>query len=101
MFDAFRDLLLTVDPEATKNKGNGNENYTVWRPYGATGPHSNNRRKVRVWKIQVDRFTKTDNDTIALGILNALEAAEIPHTYLIDYEKDTGYHHHIFDCEVV
>jgi hypothetical protein len=54
-----------------------------------------------VWKVQVDRFTKTDNDTIALGILNALEAAKIPHTYLIDYEKDTGYHHHIFDCEVV
>lgn len=101
MFDAFRDIILTADPLATKNKGNGKENYNVWRPYELTGAFSNNRRRARVWKIQVDRFTKTDNDPVALGILNALETAKIPHTYLMDYEKDTGYHHHIFDCEVL
>lgn len=101
MFDAFRDLILSVDPRATKNKGDRKENYTVWQPYELTGPRSNNRRRVRVWKVQVDRFTKIDNDPIAMALLDALDAAHIPYTYLLDYEKETGYHHHIYDCEVI
>lgn len=100
MLDAFKALILTVDPSATKNKGDGQENYTVWRPYGLTGPRSNNKRSCRVWKVQIDRLTKTDNDTIAAALLDALDASRIPYTYLLDYEQDTGYHHHIFDCEV-
>ena len=44
--------------------------------------------------------TKTEDDTTAAAIFTALEARDdISFDYLVDHEDDTGYIHHIFDCE--
>ena len=97
----FRDLLQTADPAAshyyTKTK---QENYTLWAEYGRKRLMADNRVAESTIKIQVDRYTKIEYDPIADAITAVLDAAEIPHEYLTDFEPDTGYIHHIWDCEV-
>jgi len=94
----FRDLLLEADPKATKFKGAGGDSYTVWTPYSPDKTMSDNEQEDFTWHIQVDRFTKIDNDPIAEEIYNKLTEAGIPFEYNIDFEEDTGYIHHIYDC---
>ena len=95
---AFKDLLLEVDPKATKYKGIGGDSYTVWTPYSIDKEMADNMQEDVVWSIQVDRFTKADNDPIAKAIYNKLTEAGIPFEYELDFEPDTGYIHHIYVC---
>lgn len=98
--DEIKALVLSADAEAqhyeSAKKGAA---YTVWREYQrlpmmADGQHQGGIR------FQIDRFTKTENDAIAAAIEAALEASDrVAYTYLTDYEPDTRYIHHIFDCE--
>ena len=94
----FKNIILKADPKATKFKGSGGNSYTVWTPYSSDKTMADNRQDDFTWRIQVDRFTKKDNDPIAKAIYNELEQAGIPFEYLIDFEEDTGYIHHIYDC---
>lgn len=96
----FRDILLTADSGALHYKSMKNTNYTVWAEYGEKSLNADNRREDKAWKIQVDRFTKIEYDPIADLIGAALDRDDISFSYLCDYEKDTGYIHHIWDCEV-
>lgn len=101
-FPEFESLLLECDPALTKFRGVGRGNYTVWTPYGEAPLLSDGRRREIAAKIQVDRFTKRDRDEIASTLYDALDAAEfVSFAYQLDYESDTGYFHHIFDCEVL
>ena len=73
--------------------------YTVWREYNRLGTMADDAHEAG-WHFQVDRFTKTENDATAAAIYAALEADDrVAFEYLIDYEPDTRYIHHIFDCE--
>ena len=48
----------------------------------------------------MDRFTKEEDEETAAELLRALsERDDITVDYLVDYERDTGYIHHIYDCE--
>ena len=52
--------------------------------------------------FQIDRYTKDEDDTIAGALKTALEAdPRICFAYMVDYEKDSGYIHHIYDCEAM
>lgn len=95
---AFKNLILQADPKATKFKGAGGDSYTIWTPYSTDKTMADNRQDDIVWRIQVDRFTKKDNDPIAKAIYDKLEETGIPFKYEVDFEEDTGYIHHIFDC---
>ena len=93
-------LVLSADPNAehydSARKGSA---YTVWREYGdlpmmADGEHQGGVR------FQIDRYTKTENDATAAAIKAALEASyRVAYSYLVDYEPETRYIHHIYDCE--
>lgn len=98
----FRDLLLTADPAAAHYKSPGKKtNYTIWREYGAGAMAADDAHQETSWRIQVDRFTKAEYDPVADAIRAALNGhPDISFAYEIDYEHDTGYIHHIFDCEV-
>ena len=96
----FKNLLLTADPLSSHYESNGKTNYTVWSEYGANRLTADNTEVGRTWEIQVDRFTKIEFDPIADAIAATLNNAEIAFTYLLDYEPDTKYIHHIWDCEV-
>lgn len=54
------------------------------------------------WAFYVHRFCKSEDDEIAERLFAALSAdPRIAFTYITDYEPDTGYIHHIFECEAV
>lgn len=90
----FRDILLTADPQASHYKSMQTANYTVWREYGKT------RIPEQTWKVQVDRYTKVEYDPAVALITTALNIDDIGFSYLVDFESDTGYIHHIWDCTV-
>lgn len=94
----FRNLILEADPNATKFNGVGGDNYTVWTPYSVDKEMSDDTEEDSAWTIQVDRFTKNDNDPIAKKIYDKLTQAGIPFDYQVAFEPDTQYLHHIYDC---
>jgi hypothetical protein len=96
----FKNVLLAADATAEHNRTSRTGNYTVWQEYGESALYADGVRTVVYKKIQVDRFTKTDLDPVVELIRTALETAGFPYEYLLDYEQDTGYLHHIFDCTV-
>lgn len=100
--ERLRKLLISIDPTVTKYEGNGKDAYTVWTPYGEEVLFAGDSRAEIVVKVQVDRFTKIDNDQIAVALYQALDKENgVAFEYQQDYEQDTGYIHHIFDCEVI
>lgn len=96
----FKTLLLQVDPKATRYKSMRQGNYTVWAEYGTNSMRGNDTTGERAYKVQVDRFTKTENDPVVAAITAMLDEQCYGYEYLVDYEQDTGYIHHIWDCEV-
>ncbi|MGI6634183.1 MAG: hypothetical protein ACOX7B_03305 [Christensenellales bacterium] len=106
--EEFGQLILSADPEATRYEGNRKGNYTVWREYGTRPLGADNRHGESIYRVQVDRFTKIEDDPIAAAITTALNGGEeedhqdaVAYQYLVDYEVETGYIHHIWDCEMI
>lgn len=98
----FGALIATADAAATHYFGTGPGNYTRWAEYGAAALYAGNGHQERVWRIQVDRFTKLENDSVVASIDAVLERDEIAiRDHLVDVEADTGYIHHMWDIEVV
>jgi hypothetical protein len=97
----FMELLLTVDPNATRYYSMQQGNYTIWQEYGADHLPGDNKYLDRKWRIQVDRFTKIPDDPVVDAITAVLDREDIAFSYQVDFEMDTKYIHHIWDCEVV
>lgn len=97
----FATILQTADSSATRYFSAQQGNYTVWQEYGADHLLGDNRYRDRKWKIQVDRFTKIPDDPIVDAITAALDEEDIAYAYQVDFEMDTKYIHHIWDCEAV
>ena len=96
----FRDMLLTVDLKLAHYESKQKDNYTVWAEYGDSQLKADDTAKEHVLKIQIDRFTKIEYDPMADAITQLLDDNDIVYEYLVDFEKDTGYIHHVWDCEV-
>ena len=97
----IRALVVAVDPLAAHYESayKGSAAYTVWREYGEAGFMADDRHQ-GVIPFQIDRFTKIENDATAAALFAALEADNrVAFAYRVDYEPDTRYIHHIFDCE--
>lgn len=97
----IKSFLVSIDPtiERYESSRAGSDAYTVLRELGPKGVYADGCHQ-QVMRFQVDRFTKTESDSTALAIWIALEDRDdIAFEYLVDYEPDTGYIHHIFDCE--
>ena len=94
-------FLVSIDPDIQRYESTHRTSaaYTVWREYGAVGIYADGLHQ-SVIRFQVDRFTKTEDDAIAKALFEALDGRDdITLDYLVDYENDTGYIHHIYDCE--
>ena len=98
--DNFRDLLLGVDPDTTKDFGRGKGDYTVWTEYELDGLHGGNVFAEMTWRILVERFTHDQEDPIVTGIMQALMAAGIPFEYSKRRNTDQELLYHAWDCEV-
>lgn len=98
--DDIGKLLASADPGVSHyfSRKTG-ENYTRWfetrqLPFLADDTHQEG------WHFQVDRFTKQEQDPVADALFAALDGDDrVTVQHLVDFEPDTGYIHHIFDCE--
>ena len=100
----IKKLLTDVDPDAQRYEHDGagtSDAYTVWRELRPVGLYGDGQEEGSI-RFQVDRFTKEEDEQMAALIRAALEGQDdIAVEYLVDYEKDSGYIHHIFVCEGV
>lgn len=94
-------LVVGCDPNAGHYESayQGGEAYTVWREIRRLDLMADDLHQSG-WAFQIDRFTKAEDDAIAEAIAAALDAeSAVAYRYEVDYERDSGYIHHIFDCE--
>ena len=99
--EEIRQLVVSADEYATRYESaeRTTGNYTVWREIRQLGLMADNLHE-EGWAFQIDRFTKEENDTVAAAIKAALDAdVRVAYHYEIDYEPQTRFIHHIFDCE--
>lgn len=99
----FKRIVTAVDPNAARYDSayRGSRAYTVWREVESLGFMADGEHQGAM-SYQVDRFTKDQDDPIAAALYAALEQNDrVAFRYLVDYERDTRYIHHIFDCEAI
>ena len=100
----IKDLLVGVDPDVQRydhDRAGSGDAYTVWRELEPVGLYGDGREN-GTWRIQVDRFTREEDEETALLLRETLEDQDdIAVEHRVDYERDTGYIHHIFVCEAV
>ncbi len=101
--DEIKALLVTADPNIKHYFSMSNaESYSFWEesmrlPFMADDVHGSSDQ---AWRFYVHRYTKTEGDAIAQAIFDTLDAD--PRTtvkWLTSYDSESGYIHHIFDCE--
>lgn len=96
-------LVVSVDPNAGHYESayRDVEAYTVWFEARTLDLMGDNQHVGGI-RFQIDRYTKTEGDTIAEAFEQALEARDdVAFMHITSFETDTGYIHHIFDCEGV
>lgn len=94
-------LVLSADPTAERYESsrNGSESYTVWREVRRLAATADDVH-IEGWAFQVDRFTRAEDDAIAEALFTALDESDrVALAYRTDFEPDTEYIHHIYDCE--
>ena len=94
-------LVLSADSTAEhyESSKTSSESYTVWQEVGRLSAMGDDRH-YEGWGFQVDRFTKDEDDTVAATLFSTLDGDDrVALEYRVDYEPDTGYIHHIYDCE--
>lgn len=98
----IRDMLVAVDPDIKHYWSmSGADAYTYWEetrrlPLMADGRHEEG------WRFYVHRFTKAEDDPMVAQIFAALDSNDaVSVSHVVSYEADTGYIHHVFECEAV
>lgn len=103
--DAFVGIVQAIDADAARYqrlRKPSDKAYTVWSDYGTGTLYANGVPAGKTKKIQVDYFTFKEDDPVALAFFKAFsENDEITVVHNTDFETETRYIHHIFDCEVV
>lgn len=98
----IKTLLVSVDPNVQRYDHDGAgtaDAYTVWQEIQPIGLYGDGQEEGTI-RFQVDRFTREEDEATAAQLLAALEEQDdIAVEYRVDYEKDTGYVHHIYVCE--
>lgn len=97
----IRAFVAAIDPDAGHfaSAYQGSPAYTVWKEFNTLGMMADDQHQGGI-KFQIDRFARDEFDRIARDIKAALEAdPRIAYRKETDYERDTGYIHHIYECE--
>jgi hypothetical protein len=96
-------FVVSVDPNSAHYYSDHRESdaYTEWREIRLITLEGDDACAEEAWVFQIDRFTKDEHDEIAAALLAALKASTgIAFRYFVTPpEPDTGYIHHIYDCE--
>ena len=100
--EEIKAIVVALDADAGhyESAHQGSEAYTVWRELHPLAIKGEDRHAVEAWAFQIDRFTKAEGDAIAAAMRDALDDnPRVAFRYQVDFEAETGYIHHIFDCE--
>lgn len=82
----------------------GGDAYSYWEetqrlPFTADDRHD---PADAAWRFYVHRYTKTEYDPVATALFTALdESTGIAVRWTVDFEPETGYIHHILECEAI
>jgi hypothetical protein len=97
-------LLVSADPDIKHyfSMHNSEEPYSYWEETQQIGPVQDDLHDVadQAWRFYVHRYTRTEGDPVAGAIFETLD--QDPRTTVIwrtDFDRDSGYIHHIFECE--
>lgn len=100
--ERIKAVILSVDPKASKYIGKGTGSYTVWTPTAPSSIYANGKAGEVAWEVVIERFSKSEDDPIVGEIMAALDGCDfVAYDYYAEYDKDTGYIHHTYECEVV
>lgn len=73
--------------------------YTYWEETQQL-PLISDDRHDEAWRFYVHRFTKDAADTVAVTLYSTLDAdPRVTVIHTTDYETDSGYIHHTYQCE--
>lgn len=98
----FGALIATVDPKARRYQSAQRGDFTVWEEYSRIPAYADGRTEGG-WHVQLERYTKKEDDEIAEALRILLESRDdVAFSYMIDTEKDgeSLTIRHLFDCEV-
>ena len=101
LIDSFANLIITADANASRYEGPGEGNYTVWGEFGENPLFAADEHSESAVKIQIDRYTKIEDDPVADAIKEMLDNNSIAYEYLPGFEANTGYIRHMWICEVI
>lgn len=97
----IRDLLVSVDPDIRHHfSAEETVDYTYWENTRRLPLIADDRHE-EAWAFTVHRFTRDEFDPIAGRLFTALDTepnVTVRYTGPV-YEPDSGYLHHIYDCE--
>lgn len=104
--DAFIALVKSIDKDAARyeyiKQKSEPKAYTVFAEYKTKALYANGVIVEKAIMVQVDYFTQTENDPKAQAYFDAFTTDDnITCQYDTDFESDTRYIHHIYDCEVI
>lgn len=97
-------LLATIDPDIRHYEcALDGTDFTVWMEYERIVFYADDGSAEWGWRFEVDRYTKDEDDEIAEKLEQLLDAAEnvTVRPRRVQYNQQTGYIRHIFDCEAV
>lgn len=96
----IRTLLVRVDPAIRHYfSTETSKDYTYWEETQRL-PFLCDDRHQEAWSFYVHRFTRDEFDPVARRLFDTLDAnprTTVIHT--VDHESDSGYIHHIYECE--
>lgn len=94
-------LVVAADPACGHYFSDHREgdSYTVWREIRLLYLAGEDAAAEEAWAFQIDRYAIAEHDTVAAALLAALKENQVSFEHHVDYEPDTGFIHHIFDCE--
>lgn len=102
ILDGFRDMILSVDPSATRYFGRGEGAHTIWTEYELDGLYGDNAMQEYTWRILVERYTCDQDDPIARALMEKLSSTSgVTAQYALRRNNDLEMLYHAWDCEVV
>lgn len=96
-------LLVSADPDIKHYFSmNDSDSYSYWEKIRRLHFTADDRHNDadQAWRFYVHRYTKTEGDAIASTLFETLDSD--PRTtvrWQTDFDRESGYIHHIFECE--
>ena len=94
-------LIAAVDPASRHYFSESkSRDYTYWEETRRLNTRADDRYADEAWRFYIHRYTKDPADGIADALEAVLDADErIAFSHTRDFDRATGYIHHIFECE--